>query len=226
MTVEWLELCLDVDASGEDVAMAEFWAAALGCTYLPYLDEPGDPGNVVGPPGGGIAFCSVAEPKSVKHRVHLDVHTDAVETLVRLGATVAQELPGWTVLTDPQGGELCAFVRAEVPDYRLYEVVIDSSDAEASATWWATRFGVSAGHDDDHPWWWVEGVPGMAFESLVFAPVPEPKTVKNRIHWDVRGDVAELEAAGATVLWSQPDWVTMADPEGNEFCVFRPSAAG
>jgi hypothetical protein len=47
--------------------------------------------------------------------------------------------------------------------------------------------------------------------------------VKNRIHWDVRGDVAELEAAGARVLWEMKRWVTMADPEGNEFCVFPPA---
>jgi len=67
---------------------------------------------------------------------------------------------------------------------------------------------------------------------VVFAPVPEPKTVKNRIHWDVYGDVSELASAGATVLRA-PDgdsstgaaggisWTVMADPEGNEFCVFE-----
>ena len=69
----------------------------------------------------GIALCPVPEPKTVKHRVHLDVHTDSVDTLLALGATVA---PGydnddrWTVLLDPEGGELCAFVRDEVPAYR------------------------------------------------------------------------------------------------------------
>jgi hypothetical protein len=52
--------------------------------------------------------------------------------------------------------------------------------------------------------------------------VPEPKTVKNRIHWDVYGTVADFEAAGATVLWEMPRWTVMADPEGNEFCVFPP----
>ena len=63
----------------------------------------------------------------------------------------------------------------------------------------------------------------MPFENIVFVPVPEPKTVKNRIHWDVRGDVAEFAQAGARVLWEMPRWVTMADPEGNEFCVFPPT---
>ena len=55
---------------------------------------------------------------------------------------------------------------------------------------------------------------------MVFAPVPEPKTVKNRLHWDVYGDVGELEAHGARTLWEMPRWTVMADPEGNEFCVF------
>ena len=38
------------------------------------------------------------------------------------------ETPDWTVLADPEGGELCAFVRepAELPAYRLYEVVVDA----------------------------------------------------------------------------------------------------
>ena len=60
----------------------------------------------------------------------------------------------------------------------------------------------------------------MPFESLLFDPVPEPKTVKNRIHWDVYGDVDDFIAAGATVLAEQPRWTVLADPEGNEFCVF------
>ena len=56
-----------------------------------------------------------------------------------------------------------------------------------------------------------------------FATVPEVKSGPNSIHWDVAGDVAALRAAGATVL-REPDgdisWQIMADPEGNEFCVF------
>jgi hypothetical protein len=113
-------------------------------------------------------------------------------------------------------------VRDDPPDNRLYEVIVDSAEPEAIATWWAERFGVEAGNDNVNPWWWVDEVPGMPFENLVFNPVPEPKTVKNRIHWDVKGDVTELERAGATVLAERSRWVTMADPEGNEFCVFPP----
>jgi hypothetical protein len=65
---------------------------------------------------------------------------------------------------------------------------------------------------------------------LLFQTVPEQKTLKNRLHWDVRLDGrdkdevrAELEARGATFLWTANqgphEWHTMADPEGNEFCI-------
>ena len=65
---------------------------------------------------------------------------------------------------------------------------------------------------------------------LLFQTVPDGKTVKNRVHWDVRLDGRdkdevrrELEARGASFLWSARQgphsWHTMADPEGNEFCI-------
>jgi len=65
---------------------------------------------------------------------------------------------------------------------------------------------------------------------VLFQVVPEAKTVKNRVHLDLhigpeRRDevVKHLEALGGTRLWDGSEggstWVTMADPEGNEFCV-------
>ncbi|MEI7547604.1 MAG: VOC family protein [Actinomycetota bacterium] len=65
----------------------------------------------------------------------------------------------------------------------------------------------------------------------LFQEVPEAKAVKNRVHVDLRTDPgtdldalrAALIARGATVLHEGRQgphtWVTMADPEGNEFCV-------
>jgi hypothetical protein len=213
------ELCIDT-ATEDGEALGRFWAAAVGADYV---REPGETvGAVVGAEEGmGIAVCPVPEPKTVKHRVHLDVHTDSVESLLDLGATRATGYPDdrWTVLLDPEGGELCAFVREEVPAYRLYELAVDAVDPERIARWWAQVFGVAA-RNEGQDWWWVADVAGMPFESMVFAPVPEPKTVKNRLHWDVYGDVDELLDLGATRLWDQPRWTVLADPEGNEFCVF------
>ncbi len=65
---------------------------------------------------------------------------------------------------------------------------------------------------------------------ILFQQVPEAKTVKNRWHLDVRvgadnvqQQVAGLVARGATFLHEGQQgphtWVTMADPEGNEFCI-------
>jgi hypothetical protein len=56
-------------------------------------------------------------------------------------------------------------------------------------------------------------------------PVPEPKIVKNRMHFDVVGETWPLLSAGATMVREQDDeieWDVLADPEGNEFCVFAP----
>ncbi|MFF3443830.1 VOC family protein [Streptosporangium sp. NPDC002721] len=69
--------------------------------------------------------------------------------------------------------------------------------------------------------------------DLLFIRVPEGKAVKNRVHLDVTGsagttrdeEVERLAGLGATVSEDHrnPDggWVTMLDPEGNEFCVCR-----
>jgi hypothetical protein len=65
---------------------------------------------------------------------------------------------------------------------------------------------------------------------LLFQTVPEPKTVKNRVHLDLHvgderreAEVERLIGLGASRLWDGQQgpnrWVTMADPEGNEFCV-------
>lgn len=72
---------------------------------------------------------------------------------------------------------------------------------------------------------------GVQPGRVLFQRVPEVKTSKNRIHWDV--DVAgrdkdivrdELAARGATFLYTAAEgthsWHTMADPEGNEFCIY------
>ncbi len=215
------ELCMDTARPGTE--LGRFWAAVTGCSYVE-PNGPDDPGDVVGEVEGmGIAMCPVPEEKTVKHRVHLDVHTDSVNSLLALGARPAPGYGGdpWTVLLDPEDGEFCAFVReGELPVYRTYELAVDTRDPEAQVRWWAAMLGGQPTNDGE-PYWSLESVPGMPFESIVFDPVPEPKTVKNRIHWDVYGEVDSFAAAGAQVLAVLPRWTVMADPEGNEFCVFR-----
>jgi hypothetical protein len=129
----------------------------------------------------------------------------------------------WTVLTDPEGGEFCGFVRSPeaITDYRLYEVVVDSADPRSIASWWGSVLALEPRGDEDE--WALGPGAGLPWE-LVFGGVPERKTVKNRIHWDVWGDTATLLAAGARLLRARDDeigWDVLADPEGNEFCVFE-----
>jgi hypothetical protein len=82
--------------------------------------------------------------------------------------------------------------------------------------------------------WWKEAAAchGSSGARLLFQQVPEPKVCKNRVHLDLHfGDdeqqrstaIDRAIAAGATKLWDGQlgphTWVTLADPEGNEFCI-------
>ena len=103
------------------------------------------------------------------------------------------ELPRWTLLSDPEGGELCAFVRPpeRLAPYRLLEIVVDAVEPARIAAWWADRLGTSPRSSDDGSFWWLEPTAGLPVD-WVFQTVPEPKRVKNRIHWDVLGEAAGL----------------------------------
>ena len=234
-TVTFKELCLDT--SRADSTIGPFWAALTGCDFQPG-SEPGNPGDVVGRQEGmGIAICPVPEDKTTKNRVHVDVSVGSLDEVTALGGTIGEAHEHWTVCHDPEGNEFCAFVReGALPAYRVFEIVVDSGDPESAARWWAERYGVQA-HNTDRAgnttdFWWLAEAPGLPSEgpflAMVFAPVPESKTVKNRMHWDVYGDPEELIAAGARKLWEVPGrsrpiaWTVLADPDGNEFCVFPP----
>ncbi|WGL52782.1 VOC family protein [Nocardioides sp. BP30] len=214
---------LSIDAVDAERA-ARFWAAALGLEAKA-LDD-GDR-MLAGPSERHAIWVNeVPEPVTVKQRVHLDIHAGSVDDVMALGAS-AVDLTSfrWKVLRDPEGGELCVFERETVPAYRLYEVVIDAREPERMATWWSDVLGARVEHKEGFSS--VVDIAGAPFEALVFQVVPEPKTVKNRIHWDVTVEaVGLLLGDGATVLRPQDDevaWTVLADPEGNEFCAFEPA---
>jgi len=213
----WKDLCID---AVDPVRAAAFWAGALGLQL-----DPNDPETLRGPtPGHTVWVCRVPETKTVKNRVHLDVHCAAVADLVGAGATVLDATSfRWTVLTDPDGQEFCAFLREHPPALRLYELCVDATVPAPIADWWATVFGVERQTDPEHGYCWIPAPPDAPFDNISFVPVPEPKTVKNRVHWDVTGETSALLEAGATLLRPRGDdrrWDVLADPDGNEFCVF------
>jgi predicted enzyme related to lactoylglutathione lyase len=234
-----------VFAAVDAEAQARWWAEALGWRAEPeedgdwrvLADDPTVPKLLFEPAGD-------AKPP-VKNRVHLDLAStdpDAqARTVARLraaGATDADVGQGpdapWVVLADPEGNEFCVLDPRDrttgAPG--LASIVVDANDPERLAAFWAAATGWAVGNRGDY------GVslhrPGDRPPDIDFVRVPEPKTVKGRVHLDVHppvggdqgGEVARLRALGAAPadVGQGPDrtWVVLADPEGNEFCVLRP----
>jgi len=116
---------------------------------------------------------------------------------------------------------------------RLTNIVIDAADPAAIARFWTAALGWEITYESaDEVSVEPAGEDGLGI-PLVFVPVPEPKTVKNRVHLDLasrsaehqQGTVERLTALGATpvdVGQGPVPWVVLADPEGNEFCVLEP----
>jgi hypothetical protein len=109
-------------------------------------------------------------------------------------------------------------------------LVVDCTDPAPVAQFWGEVFGVETKPDEDGDW--VLTPPGSTV-GLLFQRVLEGKTVKNRLHLDLRpGSPAEQETEvdrllglGATRAdvgqTGEETWVVLADPDGNEFCVLR-----
>ena len=109
------------------------------------------------------------------------------------------------------------------------EVVVDCAEPAALGQWWATALGWVV-VDDSPDAFEIVPAPGR-LPSLMFVRVAERKTIKNRLHLDVRPDedqaveVARLVSLGAVpadIGQGGQSWVVMLDPEGNEFCVLAP----
>jgi hypothetical protein len=105
------------------------------------------------------------------------------------------------------------------------QTIIDARDPVALGRWWRRALGWVVVNDDPDEF---EIRPTSdRFPGLLFASVPESKTIKNRLHLDFRPDdrdreVERMLALGATrtdVGQGDRSWVVLADPEGNEFCI-------
>ena len=109
----------------------------------------------------------------------------------------------------------------------IASITFDSFDPEPLARWWAERFGAEIIANSDGFFLIVAG--GSLPTQLAFQKVDDPTPGKNRIHLDVHTDddldteVARWTAAGATSLGKRNagdfSWVTLSDPDGNEFCI-------
>jgi len=213
------DFCLDAtDAS----TLGSFWSEALGLEL--HAEASGDTFLTGASTAHTIWINQVPEPKTVKHRIHRDVHGSSAENLEAIGASaIDDESFPWIVMADPEGGEFCLFVRKAPPAYRLYEIAIDCADHENLSRWWAAAIGGNRA-SDPRGFSYIEQIPVVPFGNLSFSSVSEPKTTKNRIHFDLFAESVDgLLGSGATLLRERDDeirWDVLADPEGNEFCVF------
>src|SRR5918999_5052194 len=111
---------------------------------------------------------------------------------------------------------------------RLDEVAVDCADPCALAAFWSAALGYELVECDDD----IASIedPSGAAPSMYFQRVPEAKSTKNRVHFDlsIAGEdmevaIARLISLGARRIDDGDDnvrwWAVLADPEGNEFCV-------
>jgi hypothetical protein len=103
-------------------------------------------------------------------------------------------------------------------------VTFDCADALVLARFWAAALGGELDEDSTSDKAYVEA-PGWGAPNLWFQRVPEGRTAKLRMHFDLRApdgvaaEVKRLEGLGATVFAEHEGLTVMQDPEGNEFCV-------
>jgi Glyoxalase-like domain len=107
---------------------------------------------------------------------------------------------------------------------KLNEVVVDCNDPLKLAKFWGET--LSSKVED----WSTEEEAGIS-EGLplpiLFIKVPEGKSVKNRLHFDVTPEttiaveIERLSKLGARQFEAFPNWTVMQDPEGNEFCILK-----
>jgi predicted enzyme related to lactoylglutathione lyase len=117
--------------------------------------------------------------------------------------------------------------KALIMSSQVLAVSFDARDARAAASFWAAALGrtVADGADSNNAA--VTADPAVPGSRISFHQVPESKTVKNRMHFDLitadlDAEVTRLTGLGATRLNeinAHRHWVTLADPEGNEFDV-------
>jgi predicted enzyme related to lactoylglutathione lyase len=118
---------------------------------------------------------------------------------------------------------------------RIQCITIDCENPRALADFWAAALDWKITFEDENEvaLELLDGSPEAGrIPDILFLRNPDRKSVKNRLHLDLRplnqeAEVSRLESLGAKRIeigqseYSETSWVVMADPEGNEFCVLR-----
>jgi predicted enzyme related to lactoylglutathione lyase len=124
------------------------------------------------------------------------------------------------------------------PIGQLEMIQIDFHDPRRLALFWGAVFGLEIDNTFGEPAHYVGlAKAGPNHPNLYFQHVPEPKTLKNRLHLDIRVDdiepaTVQIETLGGRRLPVEDfqehgyRWRVMADPEGNEFCLVYEQPTG
>lgn len=116
----------------------------------------------------------------------------------------------------------------------IRSITVDCTDPYRQALFWSEVTGWPEDPDDPNRPGDPEGrIVDPHGVSLLFIPVPEGKTVKNRVHLDLTTSAADRDAEIERLLalgarrvdigqTGEESWTVLADPEGNEFFVIRP----
>jgi hypothetical protein len=107
------------------------------------------------------------------------------------------------------------------------QTIVDARDPGSLGRWWREALSWVVVNDDPDEFE-IRPAPDR-LPGLLFVHVPEPKSIKNRLHLDFRPDDRDAEverllglgAMRADIGQGDQSWVVLADPEGNEFCVLR-----
>nr|WP_055504904.1 VOC family protein [Nonomuraea pusilla] len=234
-------LALSFDAN-EPLHLARFWAGVLGWEMA---DDPYG-GSALLPSddtGFRLRFLPTREPKAVQNRMHFDLTSTSLEDQRRTVAR-ALELGGrhidigqgpdeaHVVLADPEGNEFCVI---EPGNGFLAECgfvgALACDGSQEVGYFWSEALGWPLVWDQDEetairsP----HGGPKITWGG----PPLMPKPGKNRLHFDLappaggdqQAEVYRLLSLGATRIdigQGEAGWVVLADPDGNEFCVFPP----
>ena len=238
-TSRLVALCFDAN---DPLGLARFWAEAL--RWEMSAEASDDIGLV--PTDGTrfrIRFVAVADEKHGKNSIHLDLTSttiddqqETVRRLIELGARHIDVGQGpddeHVVLADPEGNEFCVIEPGNAflaGCGRLGSITCDGS--RDVGYFWATALGWPLVWDQDEET--AIRAPDGTGPFITWGPPVRAKTTKNRLHLEIaapEGDdqqteVDRLISLGATrtdIGQGDVDWVVMADPDGNEFCVLSP----
>ncbi|MEV7396405.1 VOC family protein [Aeromicrobium sp. NPDC092404] len=234
-------LCSVIFDARDPRTLASFWAGLLGWDITAEEDRF----ELVPRDGTGyhLGFDPGGEPRTGPNQIHFDLTSESREHEARTIA-LALELgarhidigqtpeEGHTVLADPEGNEFCVIPPGNnfLAD-TAFIGAINCDGTQAVGYFWSQALGWPLVWDQDEETA-IQAPEGGSKMSWGGPPVA-PKTGKNRLHLDIapprgtdqQAEVERLVALGAKrvdIGQGDVDWVVMADPDGNEFCVLTP----